>query len=107
MQVVKALVIGMGFLILVGLAILVYGLTNKFGSTSSPASKSPTAGDAAVPAFGTIRASLPAGATVAGVQMQGGAVMVHLTLPDGGAQIMVFRLSDGRQTGTIELQPQR
>jgi len=107
MQVVKALVIGMGFLILVGLAILVYGLTNKFGSSPSPASKSPAAGDAAVPAFGTIRASLPAGATVAGVQMQGGAVMVHLTLPDGGAQIMVFRLSDGRQTGTIELQPQR
>jgi hypothetical protein len=110
MQVVKALVIGMGFLILVGLAILVYGLTNKFGSSPSPAggqTAATAAGDAAVPAFGTIRAALPAGATVAGVQMQGGAVMVHLTMPDGGAQIMVFRLSDGRQTGTIELQPQR
>jgi len=107
MQVVKALVIGMGFLILVGLAILVYGLTNKFGSSSGPTATTSASSGTAVPAFGTIRASLPAGATVAGVRMQDGAVMVHLTLPDGGAQIMVFRLSDGRQTGTIELQPQR
>jgi hypothetical protein len=105
MQAIKALVIGMGFLILVGLAILVYGLTNRFGSTMGDGdAASATAGPAA---FGTIRAALPAGAEVAGVQMQDGAVMVHLTLPDGGAQIMVFRLSDGRQTGTIELQPQR
>ena len=56
---------------------------------------------------GTIRADLPAGATVADVQIQDGTMMVRLALPDGGAQIMVFRLSDGRQTGTIELQPQR
>jgi hypothetical protein len=105
MQVVKAVVIAMGFLILVGMAILVYGLTNKFGSTKSDSgAASATAGPAA---FGTIRAGLPAGATVAGVQMQDGTILVHLTLPDGGAQILVFRLSDGRQTGTIELQPQR
>jgi hypothetical protein len=39
--------------------------------------------------------------------MQEGSALVHLTMPDGGVQIMVFRLSDGRQTGTIELQPQR
>lgn len=106
MRAIKALVIGMGFLILVGLAILAYGLTNKFGSTmSGGGGESGNAADAV--AFGTIRATLPAGATVATVQMQDGTAMVHVTLPDGGAQIMVFRLSDGRQTGTIELQPAR
>lgn len=114
MQAIKVLVIGMGFLILVGLAILVYGLTNKFGSTmSDDSAKSGTTGPSEsvtvvdMAAFGTIRAALPAGATVANVQVQGGLAVVHLTMPDGGAQIMVFRLSDGRQTGTIELQPQR
>ena len=56
--------------------------------------------------FGTIRATMPAGASVESVQMQDGSALVHLSLPDGGAQIMVFRLSDGHQTGTIELQPQ-
>jgi hypothetical protein len=104
MRAIKALVIGMGFLILVGLAILVYGLTNKFGTTMST-DGSESGADAV--AFGTIRATLPAGATVATVQMQGGTAMVHVTMPDGGAQIMVFRLSDGRQTGTIELEPAR
>ncbi|MGD8808280.1 MAG: hypothetical protein PVG24_01685 [Gammaproteobacteria bacterium] len=102
MQVIKAVVIAMGALILIGLGILAYGLTNKFGATMSDRG----AGDATA-AFGTIRAALPAGATVSDIAMQDGTVVVHLTLPDGGAQIMVFRLSDGRQTGTIELQPQR
>jgi hypothetical protein len=99
MQALKALVIGMGILIIAGMAILVYGLSNKFGTSLSP-----KASDAA---FGTIRASLPAGAAVESVLLQDGSVLVHLAMPDGGAQLMVFRLSDGRQTGTIELQPQR
>jgi len=105
MQAIKALVIGMGVLIVVGIAVLVYGLTTRFDAAKGPAPR----GDAAPgpAAFGTIRAALPAGATVANIQMQDGSVMVHLTMPDGGAQVMVFRLSDGRQTGTIELQPQR
>ena len=105
MQAIKAVVIAMGFLILAGLAVLVYGLSNKFGTSTGGGDTARPA--AAAPAFGTIRAALPAGAEVASVQMQDGTVMVHLTLPDGGAQVMVFRLSDGRQTGTIELQPQR
>lgn len=103
MQAIKALVIGMGILILVGLGILAYGLTSKFGSTMSGGAPAAPGNDA----FGTIRASLPAGATVETVQVQDGAAVVHLSMPDGGVQIMVFRLSDGRQTGTIELQPQR
>ena len=97
MQALKALVIGMGLLIVAGMAILVYGLTNKFGET--------VGGETA--AFGTIRATLPAGATVQDTQLDGDAMIVRLEMPDGSAQIMVFRLSDGRQTGTIELQSQR
>jgi hypothetical protein len=99
MQILKAVVIGMGILIVAGMAILVYGIGSRFGDG--------VAGKDAAPAFGTIRAALPAGATVASVQMQEGSALVHRTMPDGGVQIMVFRLSDGRQTGTIELQPQR
>lgn len=99
MQALKALVIGMGILIIAGMAILVYGLTSQFGST--------VAGKDQTQAFGTIRATLPAGATVENVQMQDGSVLVFLSMPDGGVQLMVFRLSDGRQTGTIELQPAR
>lgn len=99
MQALKALVIGMGVLIIAGMAILVYGLTGKVG-TSLSSKPSPAA-------FGTIRANLPAGASVDTVHVEDGNAVVHLVMPDGGAQIMVFRLSDGRQTGTIELLPQR
>jgi hypothetical protein len=103
MQALKALVIGMGILIIAGMAILVYGLSSKFGSSTAgkdAAQRTPQA-------FGTIRATLPAGATVESAQMQNGSVLVFLSMPDGGVQLMVFRLSDGRQTGTIELQPAR
>jgi hypothetical protein len=92
MQALKALVIGMGILIIAGMAILVYGLSTKFGSTMGGKETAP----GMTQAFGTIRATLPAGASVENVQMH-----------DGGVQLMVFRLSDGRQTGTIELQPTR
>ncbi len=99
MQAIKAMVIGMGVLIVVGMGILVYGLTSQY----EPAADG---GDAAA-AFGTIRATLPSGATVQGTDLDGDTMLVRLGLPDGSVQIMVFRLSDGRQIGTIDLQSQR
>jgi len=98
MQAIKAIVIGMGFLIVAGMVILVYGLTSGFDS--------PKGGDEAA-AFGTIRATLPSGATVQGTDLDGDTMLVRLGMPDGSVQIMVFRLSDGRQIGTIDLQSQR
>lgn len=98
MQAIKAIVIGMGFLIVAGMAILVYGLTSGFDSAS---------GGEGAAAFGTIRATLPSGATVQGTDLDGDTMLVRLGMPDGGVQIMVFRLSDGRQIGTIDLQSQR
>lgn len=98
MQVIKAIVIGMGLLIVAGMALLVYGLTSGFDAAKG--------GDGAA-AFGTIRATLPSGATVQGTDLDGDTMVVRLGMPDGGVRIMVFRLSDGRQVGTIELQSQR
>lgn len=111
MQALKALVIGMGILIIAGMAILVYGLSSKFGSNMAGNDVRQDSGQDMMPgaaqAFGTIRAALPAGASVESAQMQDGKVMVFLAMPDGGVQLMIFRLSDGRQTGTIEFQPAR
>ena len=103
MQALKALVIGMGILIIAGMAILVYGLSSKFGSNMA----GKDAAHGMPQAFGTIRATLPAGASVESVQMHDGNALVFLSMPDGGVQLMAFRLSDGRQIGTIELQPAR
>ena len=85
------------------MAILVYGLSSKFGSNMA----GKDAAHGMPQAFGTIRATLPAGASVESVQMHDGNALVFLSMPDGGVQLMAFRLSDGRQIGTIELQPAR
>lgn len=94
MQAIKALVFGMALLIVAGMALLVYGLTAKVDDVAGgPA------------AFGTVRAALPAGATVAETAVDGDTLVIRLSLPNGGATVMVFRLSDGRQLGAVELQP--
>ncbi|MCG8542759.1 MAG: hypothetical protein MJE12_00990 [Alphaproteobacteria bacterium] len=97
MQALKGLVFGMAALIVVGVGLLIYGISQNVG---------PAMGEGEGPApFGTIRASLPAGATVQDVHLDGDSLVVRLTLAGGGATLLVFRLSDGRQIGTIELQP--
>ena len=98
MQALKALVISMGVLIVVGVAILVYGLTSKLDDVA--VEEEPDLTDP----FGTIRVEMPAGATVQDTTLDGDRMVVRLLLPDGGARLMVFRLSDGRQIGTVELQ---
>ena len=99
MQALKALVIGMGVLIVAGVAILVYGLTGKLGDVAEEQDPNPSA------PFGTIRVEMPAGATVRDATLDGDRMVVRLLLPDGGARLMVFRLSDGRQIGAVEFQP--
>ena len=98
MQALKVVVIGMGVLIILGMGLLAYGVTVGFGSLGERASAK---------GFGTVRARLPAGATVVRSTHEGDRVSVHLGLPDGGARIMIFHLGDGRQIGTIELEPGR
>lgn len=95
MQALKAAVIGMGVLIVIGMGLLVYGVTSGFGSLGDPA---------AGKGFGTVRARLPAGATIAGTTLDGDRLLVRLALPDGGGRLMIFHLGDGRQIGTVELE---
>ncbi len=101
MQALKVVVIGMGVLIVIGMGLLAYGVTAGFGSLGERASATSAKG------FGTVRARLPAGATVVESTHDGDRLSVRLSLPDGGARIMIFHLGDGRQIGTIELESGR
>jgi len=104
MQALKVVVIGMGVLIVIGMGLLAYGVTAGFGSLGERASaKSATSAKG----FGTVRARLPAGATVVESTHDGHRLSVRISLPDGGARIMIFHLGDGRQIGTIELESGR
>jgi hypothetical protein len=104
MLALKGVVIGMGVLIVIGMGLLVYGVTAGFGSLGGGGERTSAT---SAKGFGTVRARLPAGATIVQSTHDGDRLSVRLSLPDGGARIMIFHLGDGRQIGTIELESGR
>lgn len=109
MQGLKALVIGMGILIVIGMIILVYGLVQKasdpdfsfFGDGKKAAApSSDTAPDAAP--FGDITVRLPTGCRVDGMQADNGKLFV-LVGPEGPCtQIIAIEPATGRILGNVK-----
>lgn len=108
MQGLKALVIGLGVLIVAGMIILVYGLVQKasdpdfslFGkaeNTEAPAS------DKIVPApFGDISVRLPAGCRVEGMEPDGGTLFIRVGPEGSCTQIIAIELASGRVLGNVK-----
>jgi hypothetical protein len=95
MRSLKALVIFMGVLIVIGLALLAYGLTTKAGRL---AMGTPATG------FGEVEASLPKGAVIAETSVGDGRVVLRVEMPGGEQRLMVFDLSTGASLGVIRLE---
>ena len=94
MQALKVLVIGMGVLIVIGLALVAYGLVTKIG------------GDGRGPAgFGEVGIDLPAGCVIADAQGQDGRLIVRTDGPvqRGCQKVFVIDLRDGKTLGTVTL----
>lgn len=108
MQVLKALVVFMGVLIVVGMGILAYGISVKFGQKTEQeaVSSTPSRTPAAAPWPGDIEVTIPAGAQVAETIAAEGRMIVRLALPDGRQRFVVVDLVGGRQLGAVELAPQ-
>lgn len=107
MQALKALVIFMGVLIVVGMGILAYGISVKFGQKveeEAAASATPRAA-ASMPWPGDVTVVVPAGARVAETIVAEGRMIVRIALPDGGQRFIVVDLVGGRQLGAVELTP--
>lgn len=96
MQAIKALVIGMGVLIVVGMIVLVYGVTTKFGK--------PSLRGEAVRDFGEVRVTLPAGAAVEDARLEGNTLVVRLRGPDKAVQVLLFRREDGKRVGSFRFE---
>ena len=94
MQALKALVIGMGVLIVIGFVLLVIGLANKF-------SKAGKAG------FGETEVAVPDGCSVAETLAEGDRLFLRLEGPAarGCAQIVIVDLTDGGVRGRLRLAP--
>jgi hypothetical protein len=105
MRAIKGLVIGMGVLLVGGLALLVYGISQKAGNPeykmfrSNPAAKVPVAG------FGETRLPLPEGCDV--TEMRPDGPLLYLRIGPAGAceRIVVIDAATGLSTGSIWLRP--
>ena len=119
MQALKAIVIFLGVLIVIGMGILAYGITQKFeewqAKKDSEAAPTPLvavapAGSAPVMAevwAGDLKVAVPAGARVAETVVADGQMIVRLSLADDSQRYLIFDLGTGKQIGAIELQPGR
>ena len=102
MQALKALVIIMGILIMAGMGLLVYGLTTRVSWDDQVAREDPALVPSSV-SFGRVASNLPTGASVVSVSVDRARAVVHVRLPDGGAEIRFFDLVTGAATGSIHL----
>lgn len=93
----KALVIGMGALIVAGFAVVVVTIANR-------ASRTPAARQAAGPEFGAVRLRMPAGSQVVETVAEGGRLVLRVALKDGSGRLVVIDLETGRRLGTIDLE---
>jgi len=98
---IKALVVFMGLLLVTGLAVLGWGLSNTAGKVGKPRPQVTVAGAE----FATVNVPVPAGARVEQVLVAGERVVLRLT--GGGAErLLVLDPADGKVAGSFVLVPE-
>jgi hypothetical protein len=112
MQALKALVIVMGIVIVIGMGVIAVTLydrlTARLGEEEPAAvveAQQPAPAPARPRAFGTRELSLPRGARIEDMVAEGDRLILHLRLPGGQYQIMIVDLADGSRLGTLNLEP--
>ncbi|MHC8493316.1 hypothetical protein ACTU44_11480 [Thalassospira sp. SM2505] len=123
MRVVKALVLFMGVLIVIGIGLVAYGLSldknakDENVSNVMPAPVVPIAGENAaegiqtlsvtsIPAFGDIKIKIEPGELLVGYSVQSTQAILQIEDPNGmGARLVVVSLTDKKVIGRILLEP--
>ncbi len=117
MQALKALVIFLAVLIVAGMALLVYGLITRSGGPESArdsarggapaAAGTPAAGPAAAVDFGTLDLAIPDGYSLAGSELTGDRLVVHINGQAGRGcqQLIIVDLTSGREVGRVKAVP--
>jgi hypothetical protein len=96
MRALKLLVVGMGVLLVLGTAALVWAVVYRVNHRPPPMA-------AARP--GTTVIDLPPGARVESSEVAGDRLVLRLAMPDGGGRLLIFDLRSAASIGTIELRP--
>tara|TARA_R110000868_G_scaffold100722_7_gene277145 strand:- start:2473 stop:2760 length:288 start_codon:yes stop_codon:yes gene_type:complete len=95
MRGLKALVIGMGVLIVAGVVFLIYAIIDKAGEKTA-------AGRSGLQA----EVALPAGAEVVETSIGDGTIVLRLRLGDGSGRLLVIDPATGKSLGRIDLKVQ-
>ncbi len=103
MRWLKALVIGMAILIVVGTVVIAVMLARRSGSDGEAASGA-TGGSAAVTP--RRRIALPAGARVIETALDGDRVALRIALANGTERLVIIDIRTGRRLGTLDLAPE-
>ncbi len=102
MRFLQALVVFMAILKFIAKGFLVNGLITKTDQAEDAKSGHPSI---VGQGFGMVESALPSGASVVGMQVSEGRIVVRIQLAGGGEEIRVFDLVSGAAMGTIRLAP--
>ncbi len=103
MQALKALVIVLGVLILLGAGVVAVTIYKR---TTGNLAESPSApGNTVNFAFGTKRIAIPPGAHIDDVMSVRGRLVVRLRLADGSPRLLVLDLDTGAVLGELDFVP--
>ncbi len=111
MQYMKALVIGMGVLIVLGVGLLVYGLLAKTKTPATPPGQSTTEGSDVSKGFGELALTGNAGCRIERATPDGRRLVIELAPASEGASVLrcektvIIDMSAGTIIGGIALQP--
>lgn len=94
MRGLKALVIGMGVLIVAGLVVVVVTLADRAGELSRTVENA---------GFGTASLGLPAGSEIVALAPAGDRLAVHVRVPGEGDRIVFVDPASGESRGTLTL----
>ncbi len=118
MQVLKALVIVLGVMIVAGIAVVgvtIYHRTTNPVNSPVPDSTEPAAKPATEPTvrtgpgagfgpgFGKVVLDLPPGSRIVEMTAEDARLILRLRLADGGRQILILDMATGKRLGTFEL----
>ncbi len=96
MRTLKALVIGMGVLIVAGTAVIAVTIARRGGED-----RAASGGASTTPA----KIALPAGARVIETALDGDRIALRIVLTGGGERVMIIDARTGRRIGAVDLVP--
>ena len=94
MRALKALVIGMGILIVIGVVVLVYAIVDRASKTGARETMAAQS-----------KIDLPAGAEIVETSIGDGRIVVRLSLSDGNQRLLLIDADTGDRIGAINLKP--